>query len=415
MSTERVAVVAGIRTPFVKAGAHFRELGLRDLGAHVLTELVKRSGVAATAVDEFVFSTVLLDPRTPNWAREILFQAGLPKSIYAQSVSNNCISGLVAITNVAERIALGKITTGIAGGVESMSNPALLFSPRATRKFLTLSRSRSLAERLRVLTRFRAADFWPLPPGVTEPSTGLTMGQHMEITAKEWKIARGDQDRVALQSHQRAAQAAADGRLGADIAPLAGVERDTIVRADTSFDKLAKLPAVFDRSSAGTLTAGNSSALTDGASAVLLMAESAARQQGKEVLAVIRDYEYAAIAPEDGLLMAPAVAVPRLLKRLGLKLQDFDLIEIHEAFAAQVLANIRAWEQGWREASVGRVDLEKVNVLGGSIAVGHPFAATGGRIVTALARELSRRKAKRGLISICAAGAMAGAMVIERP
>jgi acetyl-CoA acetyltransferase family protein len=410
---ERIAIIGGVRTPFVKAATAFKDISMQQLGVHVLQWLVERCQLKTTEIDEFIFSTVLLDPRTPNWAREILFAAGLPKTVYAHSVSNNCISGLVALTSVAERIALGRTQIGIAGGSESMSNPPLLFSPNAAKNFLALSRTRSLGEKLGIASRFRPKDFFPSPPGVTEPSTGLTMGQHMEITAKELGITREAQDGIAFLSHKNAAQATADGFLTEFILPIAGVEKDLLIRPDTSLEKLAKLPPVFDRSPAGTLTAGNSSALTDGASAVLLMSESRAKAEGRTPLAYVVDYEYSAISPDDGLLMAPAIAVPRLLRRLNKTLADFDLIEIHEAFGAQVEANIWAWEQGWKEPSIGKLDRNKLNILGGSIAIGHPFAATGGRIVLGLARELQRRSLKRGLLSICAAGAMAGAMVLE--
>ena len=411
---ERVAVVGGVRTPFVKAGTNFRGLTMQQLGTHVLKAAVEKYALDPETIDEFVFSTVLLDPRTPNWAREILFAAGLPKTIYAHSVSNNCISGLVAITSIAERIALGLTKTGIAGGTESMSNPPLMFSKRASKIFLDLSRARSMGEKLKTIARFRPKDFFPNPPGVTEPSTGLTMGQHMEITAKEWKISRESQDKIAYLSHKNANAATDDGRITQFIVPLAGVTKDTLIRADTSVEKLAKLPAVFDRSPAGTLTAGNSSALTDGASAVVLMSESQAKEDGREILAYVSSYDYAAISPDDGLLMAPAIAVPRMLKKANLTLADFDLIEIHEAFGAQVEANIQAWEKGWKMPSIGTVDRDKLNTCGGSIALGHPFAATGGRVVMGLAAEMKRRNLKRGLISICAAGAMAGAMILER-
>lgn len=414
-SLERVAIIGGARTPFVKAGTVFHGHTLQSLGAHVLRATVERCAVAPEKLDEFIFGTVLLDPRTPNWAREILFAAGLPKSVYAHSVTNNCISGLVAITGVAERIALGRTQRAIAGGVESMSNPPLLFSQNAARRFLKLTRARTAGEKVTLAAGFRPKDFLPNPPGVTEPSTGLTMGQHMEITAKEFRIPRDVQDQIAFLSHKNAAAATSDGRLTEFIAPLESVAKDLLVRADTSLEKLAKLPPVFDRSGTGTLTAGNSSALTDGASAVYLMSESAARAEGRDVLAYLTDYEYSALAPTDGLLMAPALAVPRLLARNGLTLEQFDLYEVHEAFAAQVEANIRAWEQGWREPAIGRLEREHLNVLGGSIAIGHPFAATGGRIVLHLAAELKRRNLKRGLVSICAAGGMAAAAIIERP
>lgn len=411
--TSRAAIIGGRRTPFVKAGSTFKDLSMQELGAHVLKSVVEHYDVNPESIDEFVFSTVLLDPRTPNWAREILFAAGLPRTVYAQSISNNCISGLIAITSSAERIQLGRVNCAIAGGSESMSNPSLVYNKRISKAFLEASRARSLGERLKHLSRIKLKDFMPAPPAVTEPSTGLTMGQHMEITAKEMHIARQAQDELTYRSHKNAAAATADGRLTLEIEPLAGAAKDLIIRGDTTVEKLAKLRPVFDRGPEATLTAGNSSALTDGASAVLLMSEQRAKEEDREVLTYIRDYEYSAISANDGLLMAPAVAVPRMLKRNGLKLEDFDLIEIHEAFAAQVLANVQAWENGWKEDAVGKIDWNKVNVMGGSLAIGHPFAATGGRIVTSLAHEMKRRKAKRGLISICAAGAMAGAMILE--
>jgi len=411
---ERVAVVGGARTPFVKAGTAFSNYSMQQLGTHVLKAVLERYPVKPESVDEFIFSTVLLDPRTPNWAREILFAAGLPKTVYAHSVSNNCISGLVAATTVAERIALGLTNIGIAGGTESMSNPPIMFSPAASKKFLMLNAARNWQARAKVISSFRPKDFYPSLPGVTEPSTGLTMGQHMEITAKQLQISRESQDQIAFLSHKNAFEATQDGRLTEFIAPLNGVSKDLLVRADTTLEKLAKLQPVFDRSGKGTLTAGNSSALTDGASAVLLMSETQARKQELKPLAFIRAYEYSAISADDGLLMAPAVAVPRLLKRLNFTFSDFDLIEVHEAFAAQVEANIKAWEQGWKEPAIGPLDRAKLNLLGGSIAIGHPFAATGGRMLLTLARELERRNLRRGLISICAAGAMASALILER-
>jgi acetyl-CoA acetyltransferase family protein len=277
-----------------------------------------------------------------------------------------------------------------------------------------LFRARSLGERLRLISGFRPADFLPSPPSVTEPSTGLTMGQHMELTAKELKISREAQDEVAYRSHVRAGESTLDGRLGEFITPVDGIKKDLLVRPDTSPEKLAKLKPVFDTSSSGTLTAGNSSPLTDGAAGVLLLSEDEAKKQGREVLAYITDYEYSAIDPKEGLLMAPAVAVPRLLMRNNLTLSDFDLVEIHEAFGAQVVANEKAWAEGLKEEAVGTIDRDNLNVLGGSIAIGHPFAATGGRIVMHLAAEMKRRNARRGLVSICAAGAMAGAMILER-
>ncbi|MCC6221825.1 MAG: acetyl-CoA C-acyltransferase [Deltaproteobacteria bacterium] len=422
MSMHRVAIIGGIRTPFVKAGGAFKDYSFQNLGAHVLKSVVKRFDLKQDTIDEFIFSSVLLDPTTPNWAREILFEAGLKKNIYAHSVSNNCISGLVAITSAAERIRLGLSTCAIAGGSESMTNPSLTFGKQASKIFLELFRTRAPIERAKLVCKLRPRHLMPRPPAVTEPSTGLTMGQHMEITAKEMGIPRNVQDEIALASHKNAFAATEDNRLTAEIEPLGGVERDLLIRADTSLEKLAALKPVFDRSSQGTITAGNASALTDGASAVVLMSEEMAKKDGREILAFISDYQYAAIDPALGLLMAPAVAVPKLLARNSLTFSDFDLIEIHEAFGAQVAANIKAWEEGWSsepgnsasKLRVGPLDRTKLNVLGGSIAIGHPFAATGGRMVTTLANELKRRCARRGLISVCAAGAMAASMTLVR-
>jgi acetyl-CoA acetyltransferase family protein len=240
------------------------------------------------------------------------------------------------------------------------------------------------------------------------------MGEHTELTVKEWGIARNEQDEIAYRSHMNAHRATQDGRLKAEIHPLDGYEHDLFIRPDTSMEKLAKLPPVFDHSPSGTITAGNSSPLTDGAAVVLLMSEHRAQKENREPLAFIKAFEYAAIDPKDGLLMAPGLAVPRLLRKTGLSLADMDLIEMHEAFGGQVASNIRAWEQGWKEPAIGSVDRENLNQLGSSIAVGHPFAATGARIVTTLANEMKRRDARYGLVSICAAGAQASAMILER-
>ncbi|MBL7661802.1 acetyl-CoA C-acyltransferase [bacterium] len=411
---KKIAIIGGIRTPFVRAGAEFRNLTLKDLGAAVVKGTIERLNLDPAKIDELIMGTVLLDPRIPNWSREILFAAGLPKTVYAYAVSNNCISGLVAIAAGFDRLGSGRANLILAGGTESMSNPAVLFSPQASSIFLNLARTKTLGQKLSQVLKLRPKHFAPHPPGITEPSTGLTMGQHMELTAQKLAIARQIQDEIALRSHQNAARAWAEGIHQHLTMTVQGVTSDTIVRKDTSLEKLAKLQPVFDRKGSGTLTAGNSSALTDGASCVALASAEAASKLNQDVLAWISDYEFSAIDASDGLLMAPAVAVPRLLSRHNLKLEDFDLIEIHEAFGAQVAANVWAWENGWKEPACGKIDWQKVNTLGGSIALGHPFAATGGRIAVALAHELKRKNLKRGLISICAAGAMAGAMILER-
>ncbi len=411
----RVGIIAGIRTPFVKAGTIFKNHSPLQLGLHTVAGLIEKHRLDPGIVELLVYGCVLLDPRIPNLAREIVFKSALPPSVHALTVSNNCITGIHAITAVYDAIVRGRAQVGIAGGVESMSNPAILFSSGASRLFIDLAGARTFKETLALAAKLRPWHFKPAFPAIAEPSTGLTMGEHTELIAKQWKIPRAQQDEIAYRSHMNADAATRDGRLKAEIHPLDGIERDLLIRADTTLEKLAKLRPVFDRSGQGTLTAGNSSPLTDGASAVLLMSEERARREGREPLAYIKGFEYAAIDPKDGLLMAPALAVPRLLQKTGLRLADMEIVEIHEAFGAQVLANLRAWEQGWQEPAVGAVDRGKLNPLGSSIAVGHPFAATGGRIVTTLANEMKRRGARYGLLSICAAGAMAAAMILERP
>ncbi len=410
----RVAVVAGARTPFAKAGTVFKNYSALDLAVHSVNGLLEKTRLAPDQVDEVVYGIVIHNPRVPNIAREVVFRAVLPSTVRAHTVSNNCITGIHAITAIYDAIVNGRTEIGIAGGTESMSNPPLLFNPKVSRLFLDAAMSKSLGERLAKFAQMRPWHFKPSAPAIAEPSTGLTMGEHCEIMAKEWKIPREEQDEIALRSHQNAHAATEDGRLREEIHPLDGIDRDLLIRGDTSMEKLARLKPVFDRSPSGTITAGNSSPLTDGAASVLLMSEERAEKESREPLAFIRDFEYAAIDPNDGLLMAPCVAVPRLLKRTGISLADIDIIEVHEAFGAQVACNIRAWEQGWKEEAIGTIDREKLNPLGSSIAVGHPFAATGGRIVTTLANEMKRRNATYGLVSICAAGAMAAAMILER-
>lgn len=414
-SLPRVAIVAGARTPFAKAGGIFKERSARELATHAVDGLLDRHELDPTLIDEMVYGIVVLDPRRPQFAREVAFASRLRSGTPAWTVTDNCITGTTAMMAIADSIRAGRSQVGIAGGVESMSNPAVLFSPQASRVFVDMSNARSLRDRVSILSTLRPKDLAPSAPGVVEPSTGLSMGEHTEITVKEWHIAREPQDELALASHRHAAAATEDGRLKAEIVSLDGVDHDTIVRPDTSLEKLAKLRPVFDTSGTGTLTAGNSSPLTDGAAAIALMSEEKAGELDREPLAFIRAYKKVAIDPSDGLLMGPGIAVPDLLEETGLTLGDMDLIEMHEAFAGQVLANIASWERGWKgRQPIGTVDRGKLNQLGSSIAVGHPFAATGVRIATTLANEMKRRNARYGLISICAAGAMAQAMILER-
>ncbi len=415
--TAKVAIIGGCRTPFVKAAGVFAEKSFLDLGSHVVKRLVAK--LKLESIDELIFSTVLLDPRTPNAARELVFKSGLSPSLPAHFVSNNCISGLVAATMGAEAIVSGRLKTVVVGGSESMSRPTLTLRRSGENLFLRLARARTLGQRFAILSGFRPGMLLPVPPSPKEPSTGLTMGEHCEITAKEFAIPRQAQDALALKSHKNAAIAQEGGVLAAEIEEFDGVDRDNLIRADTSLEKLSGLKPVFDRSAAGTLSAGNSSALTDGASALCLMADDEARKQGREILGYLEMSQYAAIDPKDGLLMAPGIALPKLISRAGLAVSDIDLFEIHEAFSAQVLANMSVWEKGWKKypeiKAIGAIPDEKINVNGGSVAIGHPFAATGGRLILSLVNELKRRQKKVGVISVCAAGAMGCAMLIKRP
>ncbi len=413
-SAPRVAIVAGARTPFAKAGTTLKEHSALDLARHAVDGLLDKHDLDPSNIDEMVYGIVVLDPRRPQFAREVAFASRLPSSTPAWTVTDNCITGTTAMMAIADSIQAGRAEIGIAGGVESMSNPAVLFSPAASRIFVDLSNARSLKDRIEILSSLRPRDLKPNAPGVVEPSTGLSMGEHTEITVKEWNIAREPQDELALASHKNAAIATEDGRLKAEIVPLDGIDHDTIIRPDTTLEKLASLKPVFDTSGSGTLTAGNSSPLTDGAAAIVLMSEARAKKEGREPLAFIRGYKKVAIDPGDGLLMGPGIAVPDLLTKTGLTLDQMDLIEMHEAFTGQVLSNIAAWERGWKRDPIGRVDRSRLNQLGSSVAIGHPFSATGVRIATTLANEMKRRSSRYGLISICAAGATAQAMILER-
>ncbi len=410
----RVAIIGGVRTPFVKAQTEFRSRTALELAVHAVNGLLSRHYADPAVIQELAYGNVVLDPRIPHLAREIVFESNLPTSVNALTLSNNCITGCSALATIANSINAERIEVGIAGGVESMSNPALLFNPRASRLFLEMAATRALGVKISNLIRLRPRDLLPATPEITEPSTGLSMGQHCELMAKQWNISRSEQDAIAYQSHKRAHAATEDGRLTEEITPLEGLDRDPLIRPDTNLMKLAGLRTVFDKSRNGSITAGNSSPLTDGAAAILLMSNKRAEQDGQEVLAFITDIEFAAIDPRDGLLMAPALAVPRLLARAGLTLSEIDIVEIHEAFGAQVTCNLKAWADGWKEQAIGKVDPEQLNPLGSSIAVGHPFAATGIRIATTLAYEMKRRGARRGLISICGAGATAAAVLLER-
>jgi acetyl-CoA acyltransferase len=422
----RVAIVAGVRTPFLKSGTAFRDVTAVALARHAARELLFRSEVDGREVDEVIFSQVVPSVLAPNVAREVSLLPQFLPSVPAYTLNRACASSAQAIANAADQIALGHADTILAGGVETLSDIPILHSRRFSRVLVDASRAKSFGARVAAFGRTRPRDLVPVAPAIAEPSTGESMGQSAEKMAKENGISREAQDDLALRSHQRAAAATTDGRLSAEIAPWFGaasmdqpVSADNGIRADTTPEALAALKPVFDRRY-GSVTAGNSSPLTDGAAAVLLMAEEKAAALGYAPLAFLRSYAVAAVDPGWQLLMGPVYAVPKALERADISWSDVGLFEIHEAFAAQVLSNAQAWgSQAWAErlglpGPVGEVDWDRTNVMGGSIAIGHPFAATGARLVTTLANEMRRRDVQYGLISICAQGGMGYAMVLER-
>ena len=421
----RVAIVGGCRTPFAKAGTVFRDLSAVDLAKATGRELLARTEVDPGIVDEVIFGQVVPSVLTPNVAREVSLLPQFPRTIPAHSLNRACASAGQAIAEGHAQIALGHADVVIAGGTESLSDIPILHSRRFSALLVEASKARSLGARLGVLARVRPRDLVPVTPAISEPSTGRTMGQSAEKMAKENGISREAQDQFAVRSHQLAAAGAADGRLTAEIAPVfvaptfGPVATDNGVRSDSTLDQLAKLKPAFDRRY-GTVTAANASPLTDGAAAVLLMSDEAARAHGHVPLAYIRSYAVAAVDPGEQLLMGPAYAVPKALERAGITWKELGVVEMHEAFAAQVLSNVQAFEsRRWAEEhlghsdAVGEVDWNVTNVMGGSLAIGHPFGATGARMTTTLVNEMRRRGAEFGLISICAQGGMGFAMVLE--
>lgn len=422
----RVAVVAGCRSPFCKSGTVLRDIPAIDLARHAVVELVHRANITGKEVDELYFGQVVPSPVVPNIAREVSLLPQFPPSIPAASINRACASANSAIAVGQDQIVLGHADVVIAGGVEALSDIPILHSRRFSDLLVGLSKAKSTAARLKLVSSFRPKDLVPVTPAIAEPSTGQTMGQSAEKMAKVNGITRESQDEFALRSHKLAYAGTEDGRLLAEIAPILvphsgmAVTRDNGVRADANLEEMAKLRPAFDRRY-GTVTAANSSPLTDGAAAVLLMSEEAAGALGFEPLAFIRSYAVSALDPGDQLLMGPAYAVPKALDRAGIVWKQLGLVEMHEAFASQVLSNIQAFEsRQWaqehlgRSEAIGEVDWDTLNVMGGSIAIGHPFGATGARITLTLANEMKRRDVQFGLISVCAQGGMGFAMVLER-
>ena len=400
-------------------------VSLQELMTKAVDGVVEAYSLEKKRLGEVAVGSVVKNPADWNFAREVVLGSPLDPHTPGYDVSQACGTSLEATILVANKIALGQIESGIAGGCDSNSNVAFFLSEDFSLRMLEANREKTKLGKLKQFMKIRPRDLVPRTAGVVEPRTGLSMGQSCELMAQRWQISRQAQDELALQSHQKAAKAYADGFHQKFLIPFQGLDKDPNIRADTTLEKMAKLKPAFEKSAKGTLTAANSTPMTDGAAAVLLGSEEFAKQNGLKILAYFVDGETAAVDFVDGsegLLMAPTYAVPRLLKRNGLTLQDFDLYEIHEAFAAQVLCTLKAWEspEYCREklglqAPLGSIDRSKLNIKGGSVALGHPFGATGARIVAGLAQLLSERGGGRGLISICTGGGMGVTAILEAP
>jgi len=423
---KRVAIVAGLRTPFAKQWSAYREVSALDLANLVVSELLQRIDLDPNEIQQVVYGQVIPSVEAPNIAREIVLATGMPKSIEAYSVSRACATSYQSTVNVAEAIMAGVIDTGLAGGADSASNVPITVSKRLAEALVAATKARSIGERMQAFAGLRPRDLAPVPPAIKEFSTGLSMGESAEKMAKENHISREAQDEFALRSHSLAAKAWAEGKFDDEVMEVfvpnrfkETIREDNLVRKDGDLEKYAKLKPAFDRNH-GTVTAGNSSPLTDGASALVLMREDKAKAHGFDVLGFIRSYAFAGLDPAGQLLMGPSYASPLALDRAGVKVSDLDLIDMHEAFAAQILSNTQAFESAeWAEKHLGRpekigdIDWDKFNVTGGSISIGHPFAATGARQITQTLRELKRRGGNLALCTACAAGGLGAAMVLE--
>jgi acetyl-CoA acyltransferase len=423
----RTAVVDGLRTPFVKERTDFRDLGAVDLGALVVNELVARNPWATREVDAVIFGQVIPSSIVTFIGREMVLRSQLPRSVPAHTVARACATSIQAAAEATDQIALGHSDCTIVGGAESLSDAPVFVSRKLAQSLAEYVKARKLADRLRLLTELRIKDLVPVPPGLTEPTTGLSMGESAEKMAQVNAIPRAAQDAFALQSHKRAAAAWEAGKFDGEVMHVPVPPRydrvsarDNLVRQSSTLEKLAELRPVFDRRY-GTITAGNASPLTDGAAALILMSEEKARALGLTPLGYVRSHAFAALDPRDQLLQGPAYAAPKALDRARLSLAEMDLVDMHEAFAAQVLSNLKAFasrqfaeKELGRALPLGEVDPEKLNVNGGSIALGHPFAATGARMILQTLRELGRRRKQYALLTVCAAGALGAAMVLER-
>ncbi|MFA0412448.1 acetyl-CoA C-acyltransferase FadI [Vibrio renipiscarius] len=422
---ERIAIVAGLRTPFARQSTEFSQVPAIDLGKMVVSEMLARTDIDAKLIEQVVFGQVVQMPEAPNIAREIVLGTGMHVHTDAYSVTRACATSFQAAVNVAESIMAGTIDVGIAGGADSSSVLPIGVSKKLAANLLALSKTKTVAQKLTILKSFSMKDLMPVPPAVAEYSTGLSMGQTAEQMAKSHGISRAEQDALAHRSHTLASQAWKEGKIAGEVmtafpAPYKQwLAEDNNIRHDSTLESYAKLRPAFDRQY-GSVTAANSTPLTDGAAAVMLMREGKAKELGLEILGYIRSYAFSAIGVEQDMLMGPSYATPIALDRAGISLSDLTLIDMHEAFAAQALSNVKmfasdkfAQEKLGRSKAIGEIDMDKFNVLGGSIAYGHPFAATGARMMTQTLRELKRRGGGLALNTACAAGGLGAAMILE--
>lgn len=418
-----VAIVGGVRTPFCRSNTAYSDLSNKDMLATAIQGLSERFGLKGEQIDEVFAGAVVSHSRDWNLAREAVLSTDLSPLTPAVTVQQACGTSLQAAMVSAAKIASGQIDSAIAAGSDTTSDAPIVLGDKLRKRLIKLGRARSLKDRLKVFKGFSLSELAPVPPGTGEPRTGLSMGQHCERMAQAWGVSREEQDRLALASHQNAAAAYDSGFMDALLTPCAGVLRDNNLRADSTLEALASLRNAYDKSDKGTLSAGNSTPLTDGASSLLLASEEWAAARGLPVLAYLTHSRHSAVdfVEGEGLLMAPTVAVSEMLERADLALQDFDLYEIHEAFAAQVLCTLKAWasddycrDRLGRESAMGEIDLSKLNVYGSSLAVGHPFAATGARVLATGAEALNARGGGKCLVSVCTAGGMGCVAVLER-
>ncbi|MEO7113753.1 MAG: acetyl-CoA C-acyltransferase FadI [Polyangiaceae bacterium] len=425
-STERIAIVAGLRTPFARSGSAYKGMSALDLGRTVVSEIVRRSELDPNEIGMCIYGQVIPSLSAPNIAREIVLGTNLPKDIEAFSVSRACATSFQSMTSAAEAMLAGQHDVAVTGGADSASDVPIAVSKRLAGVLVDAQKAKTLGDKLRVFSKLSPRDFIPVPPALKEPTTGLTMGESAEKMAREAGISRADQDAFADRSHKLAAAAWKNGLFEREVMHVLPppkfenvVAADNNVREDSSVDAYAKLKPAFDRKY-GTVTAGNSSPLTDGASALILMTEKKAKELGYKPIGYLRSWAYAALDPGGWMLMGPSYASPIALDRAGLALKDMDIVDMHEAFAAQILCNKEAFaskkfaqEKLGRSEAIGEIDDSKFNVHGGSISIGHPFAATGARMVTTVLHELKRRGGQFGLATACAAGGLGAAVVLE--